>query len=108
MFDHHIFDAARAIKPSRRGELEITDAIQTLIDRRLDVRSHVISGWWKDTGKLEDLLEANRMMLLDLERHVAGEVDKESRIEGDVVVGEGHPGHAQRAARSARHRRRAA
>jgi glucose-1-phosphate thymidylyltransferase len=89
MFDHHIFDAARAIKPSKRGELEITDAIQTLIDRRLDVRSHIISGWWKDTGKLEDLLEANRMMLFGLERRIEGQVDKESRIEGDVVVGPG-------------------
>jgi glucose-1-phosphate thymidylyltransferase len=89
MFDHHIFDAARAIKPSRRGELEITDAIQTLIDRRLDVRSHIISGWWKDTGKLEDLLEANRILLLDVERHIAGEVDRESRIDGNVVIGEG-------------------
>jgi glucose-1-phosphate thymidylyltransferase len=89
MFDHHIFDAARSIKPSKRGELEITDAIQTLIDRRLDVRSHVISGWWKDTGKLDDLLEANRMMLMGLERRIAGQVDRESRIEGDVVIGAG-------------------
>jgi glucose-1-phosphate thymidylyltransferase len=87
MFDHHIFDAARSIKPSRRGELEITDAIQTLIDRRLDVRSHIITGWWKDTGKLEDMLEANRMMLSDLVREISGKVDEESRVEGQVVVG---------------------
>jgi glucose-1-phosphate thymidylyltransferase len=88
MFDHQIFDAARSIKPSRRGELEITDAIQTLIDRRLDVRSHIITGWWKDTGKLEDMLEANRMMLSDLVREISGKVDEESRVEGQVVIGD--------------------
>jgi len=85
MFDHHVFDAARAIRPSWRGELEITDAIQQLIDRGLDVRPHVISGWWKDTGKLEDLLEANRIILDTLEARVAGTVE-ESEILGKVVV----------------------
>ncbi len=89
MFDRQIFAAARAIKPSWRGELEITDAIQHLIDRKLDVRSHIITGWWKDTGKLEDLLEANRMMLSDIVRDIQGEVDAGSRIEGQVVVGAG-------------------
>jgi glucose-1-phosphate thymidylyltransferase len=89
MFDHHIFEAARSIKPSWRGELEITDAIQTLIDRRLDVRSHIITGWWKDTGKLEDMLEANRMLLADIGRRIEGEIDADSRIEGQVVVGAG-------------------
>jgi glucose-1-phosphate thymidylyltransferase len=89
MFDKTIFTAVRAIKPSGRGELEITDAIQNLIDRKLDVRSHIITGWWKDTGKLEDMLEANRMMLSDIVREVRGDVDAESRIEGQVVVGAG-------------------
>ncbi len=89
MFDRTIFTAARAIKPSGRGELEITDAIQHLIDQKFDVRSHIITGWWKDTGKLEDMLEANRMMLSDIVREIRGEVDDESRIEGQVVIGAG-------------------
>ena len=89
MFDRTIFQAARDIKPSGRGELEITDAIQTLIDRRRDVRSHIITGWWKDTGKLEDILEANRMLLADVVRKIDGEVDTASRVEGQVVVGPG-------------------
>jgi glucose-1-phosphate thymidylyltransferase len=89
MFDRTIFEAAREIKPSGRGELEITDAIQTLIDRRRDVRSHVITGWWKDTGKLEDILEANRMLLADVVRKIGGEVDASTRVEGQVVVGRG-------------------
>src|SRR6266851_3909638 len=63
MFDATIFKAVKAIKPSARGELEITDAIQWLIDQGYLVRPHVIEGWWKDTGKLEDMLEANRIIL---------------------------------------------
>jgi glucose-1-phosphate thymidylyltransferase len=85
MFDHHIFDAARAIQPSGRGELEITDAIQQLIDSGLTVRPHVIEGWWKDTGKLEDLLEANRIILDTLEPRVDGVVE-ESEVTGRVVI----------------------
>jgi len=71
------------------NELEITDAIQRLIDKKLDVRSHIVTGWWKDTGKLEDLLEANRMILLDLPKKVEGTVHPDSTIEGHVVVGPG-------------------
>ena len=80
------------IRPSFRNELEITDAIQDLIDRGLDVRPHIVDGWWKDTGKLEDMLEANRLILDTLERRVDGYVDAESRIEGKVVIetGRGH------------------
>jgi len=63
MFDKTIFEAVHAIKPSQRGELEITDAIQYLIDKGYRVHPHIISGWWKDTGKLEDMLEANRKPL---------------------------------------------
>src|SRR6266851_208154 len=63
MFDATIFKAVKAIKPSARGELEITDAIQWHIDQGYLVRPHVIEGWWKDTGKLEDMLEANRIIL---------------------------------------------
>ncbi|MGD8397209.1 MAG: glucose-1-phosphate thymidylyltransferase [Candidatus Eiseniibacteriota bacterium] len=89
MFDRNIFDAARAISPSWRGELEITDAIQVLIDGDYDVRSTVISGWWKDTGKLDDMLEANRILLADLEPGVDGRLDATTRVEGDVRVGAG-------------------
>jgi glucose-1-phosphate thymidylyltransferase len=89
MFDRTIFEAVDNIAPSARGELEITDAIQYLITNGRDVRSHVIKGWWKDTGKLEDMLEANRMMLSTSERRIAGRVDEASRIIGDVVLEEG-------------------
>ncbi|MBI3457616.1 MAG: glucose-1-phosphate thymidylyltransferase [Candidatus Rokubacteria bacterium] len=85
MFDGRVFDAARAIRPSWRGELEITDAIQWLIDAGLTVHPHVIEGWWKDTGKLEDLLEANRIILDTLEVRVDGEVG-DSELLGKVVV----------------------
>ncbi len=85
MFDSHIFDAVNAIRPSSRGELEITDAIQHLIDTGLTVHPHVIDGWWKDTGKLEDLLEANRIILDSLEARIEGEVEA-SELHGKVVV----------------------
>lgn len=86
LFDASIFAAARALKPSWRGELEITDAIQGLIDSGQNVRSHIVRGWWKDTGKLEDILEANHMMLEELEPGVFGEVDKASDLHGKVRV----------------------
>jgi glucose-1-phosphate thymidylyltransferase len=85
MFDDRVFEAARGIRPSRRGELEITDAIQYLIDQGYEVRPHVIEGWWKDTGKLEDLLEANRILLDALEGRVEGVVEG-SELTGRVVV----------------------
>jgi len=89
MFDAHIFEAVHAIKPSRRNELEITDAIQYLIDKKYDVRSHVITGWWKDTGKLEDMLEANRIILSGLRQKIEGDVSADTRVEGEVVIGAG-------------------
>ncbi|MBI2902986.1 MAG: glucose-1-phosphate thymidylyltransferase [Candidatus Methylomirabilis oxyfera] len=89
MFDKTIFEAVHAIKPSSRGELEITDAIQYLIDKGYRVHPHVISGWWKDTGKLEDMLEANRIMLEAITSRVEGEVDEASQIIGKVIVEEG-------------------
>jgi glucose-1-phosphate thymidylyltransferase len=89
MFDSHIFEAVEAIKPSWRNELEITDALQYLVTSGLEVRSHMVTGWWKDTGKLEDLLEANRLILETIPNRVAGEVDAESRIDGQVILEEG-------------------
>jgi glucose-1-phosphate thymidylyltransferase len=85
MFDRTVFEAARAIRPSGRGELEITDALQYLIDTGRTVRPHVIEGWWKDTGKLEDLLEANRIILDTLAPRIEGEVDA-SEVHGKVIV----------------------
>jgi glucose-1-phosphate thymidylyltransferase len=86
MFGPDIFASVNCIKPSFRNELEITDAIQDLIDRGLAVRPHIVDGWWKDTGKLEDMLEANRLILDLQERRIEGTVDAESRIEGKVVI----------------------
>ncbi|MEX2274193.1 MAG: glucose-1-phosphate thymidylyltransferase [Actinomycetota bacterium] len=86
LFDDSILDAAKAIQPSGRGELEITDAIQYLIDTGKTVRAEMVSGWWKDTGKPEDLLEANRIMLERQEPSIAGQVDEGSTVTGNVVV----------------------
>jgi glucose-1-phosphate thymidylyltransferase len=76
----------KRIKPSFRNELEITDAIQDLIDRGMRVTPHLVDGWWKDTGKLEDMLEANRLILETLRPRIAGTVDAASRVEGAVVI----------------------
>ncbi|PWT92648.1 MAG: glucose-1-phosphate thymidylyltransferase [Acidobacteria bacterium] len=89
MFDSHIFEAEKVLKPSKRGELEITDAIQFLIDKGYRVEAHTVDGWWKDTGKLEDMLEANRLILETLQRKIEGEVDQDSRIDGRVGIGKG-------------------
>jgi glucose-1-phosphate thymidylyltransferase len=86
LFTPAIFDAARALQPSWRGELEITEAIQGLIDDGHRVQSEVVSGWWKDTGQLADMLEANRLVLEELETRLDGIVDEESRVEGRVVL----------------------
>jgi glucose-1-phosphate thymidylyltransferase len=89
MFGPEIFTSVNNIKPSFRNELEITDAIQDLIDRGLRVNPHLVSGWWKDTGKLEDMLEANRLILETLVAKNEGKVDAASRIEGVVVIEKG-------------------
>ena len=89
MFDQNVFKAVREIKPSFRGELEITDAIQWLIDRGLTVRYEIIDGWWKDTGRLEDLLEANRTILDTFKTSIRGRVDGSSQVDFKVVVEEG-------------------
>ncbi len=89
MFDRNIWAAVDSIKPSARNELEITDAIQYLIDKGHTVEPHIIDGWWKDTGKLEDMLEANRIILESIESRVDGEVDNESQLDGRVVIEKG-------------------
>jgi glucose-1-phosphate thymidylyltransferase len=86
LFGSSIFDAARRLEPSWRGELEITEAIQGLIDDGHQVSSEVVRGWWKDTGQLADMLEANRLVLEELESRVEGEVDADSKVEGKVVL----------------------
>jgi glucose-1-phosphate thymidylyltransferase len=89
LFTPVIHDAVRAIGPSWRGELEITHAIQHLIDRHADVRSTVIKGYWKDTGNVDDMLEVNRTVLESLGRRIDGDVDTASETVGRVVVEEG-------------------
>ena len=87
MFDSTVFESVRRIRPSARGELEITDAIQDLIDRGLEVLPHQVGGWWKDTGKPEDILEANRIVLETLDVPRRGRLEDGSRIEGRVALG---------------------
>lgn len=88
LFDAHIFQATEAIKPSWRNELEITDAIQWLIDQGYQVRPHLLEGYWIDTGKMADILEANRITLGQLTRCVdpSASVDAESHLHGIVVI----------------------
>src|SRR5215217_5687095 len=85
MFTPQIHDAARAIQPSARGELEITDAIQYLVDAGKVVEPHIVRGWWKDTGRLEDMLEANRLVLDRIEPRIDGELI-DSQCDGRVVL----------------------
>jgi glucose-1-phosphate thymidylyltransferase len=86
LFAPSVFDAIATIDYSARGELEITDAIQRMIDDGRRVVPHVISGWWKDTGRLQDILEANRIILESLEPRIEGDVGEDVHIEGRVVV----------------------
>lgn len=89
MFDAAIMEAVKAITPSWRGELEITDAIQWLIDRGLAVHPYIHTGWWHDTGKTVDMLEANDHVLEELEHQVEGYVDRDSTIGGRVTIEKG-------------------
>jgi glucose-1-phosphate thymidylyltransferase len=88
IFDKSIFPAVNNIEPSWRGELEITDAIQYLVENDKEVHPYIIDGWWKDTGKKEDILEANRIMLEDLKTDCVGYVDKNSQVYGRVLIEE--------------------
>jgi glucose-1-phosphate thymidylyltransferase len=89
LYDHNIFEAVRSLKPSQRGELEISDAHTLLIERGLKVGYTEITGWWKDTGKPVDLLEANRLVLDNILPRMDGEVEKQSDVAGRVVIESG-------------------
>ncbi len=86
LFDSRIHEAVRSIKPSARNELEITDAIQWLVDQGHRVVTQVLDGWWLDTGKKDPLLEANRVILETIDRRIDGDVDADSAVDGRVVV----------------------
>jgi glucose-1-phosphate thymidylyltransferase len=89
MFDHTVFEAVNSIAPSWRGELEITDAIQWLVSNDYAVFPYVHQGWWIDTGKMEDMLAANSLVLDELTHYVAGYVDGESEVNGKVTIEKG-------------------
>jgi glucose-1-phosphate thymidylyltransferase len=88
LFTKAILDSAKAISPSARGELEITDAIQHMIDRGLSVEPHEVTGWWKDTGRIDDMLEANRLILDVVLPRIEGDL-VDTTVEGRVVVERG-------------------
>jgi len=89
LFRKHVFDAIRRLKPSWRNELEITDAIQTLLEDGLEVRHHLVKGWWKDTGRPEDILEANQLVLSELSSYNRGTFEQDVKTSGIVCVDEG-------------------
>ncbi len=89
LFDEKIFEAIREIKPSWRDELEITDAIQRLIDKGYRVTPHLVKGWWKDVGKPDDMLHANRLLLERITTQVDGELDGRSQLVGRVQIAPG-------------------
>lgn len=87
LFRKSVFEIIKKLKPSWRNELEITDAIQMLIDAKLPVHAYIVTGWWKDTGTPEDILEANRVVLEHLEPKIDGTVEEGAEIVGKVIVG---------------------
>ncbi len=89
IYDSNIFEAVNNIEPSQRDELEISDAHQYLLDKGFKVTYSEITGWWKDTGKPSDLLEANRLILDNIKDKREGKVDSESTVTGRVSLGEG-------------------
>jgi glucose-1-phosphate thymidylyltransferase len=88
LFRKPIFNAIRRLQPSWRNELEITDAIQTLLDDGLDVQHRLVKGWWKDTGLPEDVLEANQLVLSELSSYNRGRLENNVKISGIVCIGE--------------------
>jgi glucose-1-phosphate thymidylyltransferase len=89
MFNEHIWEAVDAIKPSWRGELEITDAIQYLVDQGYNVHPYIHRGWWIDTGEPGEMLEANDLVLDEIEHSIDGYVDRDSEINGKVTIEKG-------------------
>jgi glucose-1-phosphate thymidylyltransferase len=89
MFGRQVFEAVNNIRPSARGELEITDTIQYLIDGGYDVRHRLVGEQWIDTGKMDDILEANRLILETLQPRQEGSVDDRSKLHGGVVLEKG-------------------
>ena len=89
LFREQVFDAIRRLKPSWRNELEITDAIQTLLDDGLEVRHRLVKGWWKDTGRPEDILEANQLVLSELSPYNRGTLEQDVKTSGIICIGEG-------------------
>lgn len=89
LYDHHVFEAVKSLRPSARGELEISDAHQYLIDKGYSVGYTELTGWWKDTGKPADLLEANRLVLDNLSPSMDGSVDTLSDVAGKVIIESG-------------------
>lgn len=89
IFDHQVFEAVNNIQPSARGELEITDTIQYFIDQGLEVSPQIITGAWIDTGKPGDILEANRLVLEELQPRMEGQVDEDSQVNGKVTIERG-------------------
>lgn len=87
-FRSTIFEAIDQIKPSARDELEITDAIQKLVDMGYDVDYKEVTGWWKDTGKPEDILEVNQLLLKEIKKEIHGKVEDDVIINGEVIIGE--------------------
>ena len=89
LYDSNIFEAVNNIQPSERGELEISDAHQFLIEKGYDLSYSEITGWWKDTGQPSDLLDANRLVLDNIKTKIDADVDSLSNISGEVVVRKG-------------------
>lgn len=89
IYDESIFEAVNKIKPSDRGELEISDAHQYLIEHGFQISFSEITDWWKDTGKPADLLEANRLVLDNIKSKIEGSVDKQSHIAGEIILEDG-------------------
>ncbi|MCB9418828.1 MAG: glucose-1-phosphate thymidylyltransferase [Ardenticatenaceae bacterium] len=89
MFDANVFKAVNAIKPSWRGELEITDALKWLVQNNYDVHPYIHEGWWIDTGKREDMLEANDLVLEEIDYEIAGYIDRESQVGRRVTIERG-------------------
>jgi glucose-1-phosphate thymidylyltransferase len=88
-FHQSIFPAIKTLKPSWRNELEITEAIQIILERGGKVTYHTVSGWWKDTGRPEDILEANQLVLNDLKTSIRGKIEEGVTVHGNVEIAEG-------------------